>query len=560
MPRLIAVDLGAHHVKVCTYRQSGRQFVFEERHAQHVPQDGAPPTLEQRLVALDALLDDVPTLRASGADRVVAALPAHVAAFHRIKMPFSDPAQIEKTLPFAVENEVPFELDDMVMGWRIAAVEGQTQILTALATHDTVSDWLEGLDERGLDPAMLYVDGDVYGPWASPSSDTNIADEITDVLEAPTDVLEGRPKAKLVAVVDVGHADTVVSVVRDGMVQYSRSINVAGWNFTQAIMAAKGCTWSEAEALKHGATLADEDITDPGMPRHSGYRSLDLASRQGVDAAIGLLLAELRSSLIKAEDTLDGEVVEVLLCGGSARIDELWDYIAQDLGVPVKPVRDPMGEGTPPSFALAQAMAGMAMEGAPHAIDLRVGKLAYRGGTDWLRQGLVLGFIGIASFVIVATPLTAIRWIDMHMEQSKAETMIEEMMAETLPDVRFDPDNMRKNAALMAAGSEDMVQRAEALGDAGGVPPTIQLVYDLTAAFPDPSEVAVEVKDLTVTRESVSFNAETQGYAGSAAVEEKLKATPRFANAVKGTETKQSNGTVRFPITIALGDADEEEG
>lgn len=554
MPRLIAVDLGAHHVKVCTYRQSGRQYVFEERHAQRVPQDGSPPTVEQRMVALDALLDDVPTLRASGADRVVAGLPAHVAAFHRLKMPFADPAQIEKTLPFAVENEVPFELDDMVLGWRIAATEGQTQVIAALATHDTVSDWLEGLAERGLDPAALHVDGDVYGPWGVlPPGAAVAADE-------PTDVLEGLPKARLVAVVDVGHIDTVVSIVRDGSVQMTRSINVAGWNFTTAIANAKGCTWEEAEALKHGATLADEDITDPGTPRHSGYRSLDLASRQAVDGAIGLLLAELRSTLIKAEDSLDGEVVEVQLCGGSARIDELWDYVAQDLGVPVKPARDPMGEGTPPAFALAQALAGSALEPGVRAIDLRVGKLAYRGGGDWLRQGLGYGSILVVTFVVCAIPLTGWRWLDMHLEQNKAEAMVQEMMTETLPEVRFDPDNMRKNAALMRAGADDMVQRAEALGDAGGVPPTIQLVYDLTAAFPDPNEVQVEVKDLTVTRESVSFNAETAGYAGSAAVEEKLKATPRFANAVKGTETKQSNGQVRFPITIDLVGSGDEEG
>jgi len=552
MPRLIAVDLGSHHVKVCTYRQAGRQFVFEERHAQHVPQDGTPPTLEQRLVALDALLDDVPTLRASGADRVVASLPGHIAAFHRVKIPFTDPAQIEKTLPFAVENEVPFELDDMVMGWRIAAIEGQTQVLTALATHDSVSDLLDGLAERGLDPASLHVDGDVYGTWASPPDDIAVDD--------PTDVLEGVPVAKLVAVVDVGHADTVVSVVREGSVQYSRSITVAGWNFTTAIAQAMGCSWQEAEAYKHGAALADDDITDPGLPRHSGYRSLTLAARQAVDASIGLLLAELRSTLIKAEDTLGGEVVEVHLCGGSARIDELWDYIAQDLGVAVKPARDPMGEGTPPSFALAQALAGVAIAGQRSSIDLRVGKLAYRGGGDWLRQGLGLGLIGIVSFVVVAIPLTGIRWVGMHIEQGKAETMIEEMMTETLPEVRFNPESMRGNAALMRAGADDMVQRASALGDAGGVPPTIQLVYDLTAAFPDPDEVKVEVQDLTVSREAVSFNAETQGYAGSAAVEEKLKATPRFANAVKGTETKQSNGQVRFPITIELGDVAEEEG
>ena len=549
MSRLIAIDLGAHQVKVCTYKQAGRQYVLDARHAQRVPQDGHPPSLEHRMVALDALLDEHPKLKAGGGDVVVSALPAHDTSFRRVTMPFSDRAQIEKSLPFAVESEVPFELDDMVLGWRVLSQRGQTDIMAALARRETVSDWLAGLAERGLDPASLHVDGDVYSRWGAIEAGPFVGPDVEPA------------KPPLVAIVDVGHLDTVISVVRNGVVQFSRSVNVAGWNFTRAIQQALECSWADAEAYKHGSAVVDADVTDPGRPRHSGYAQLPPAAREAVDASIGLLLAEVRSTLIRAEDTLGGEVVELRLCGGSARIDELWDYFASDLGVPVAPAKDPMGLPCPPAFALSQALAGVSIQGQA-AVDLRVGPLAYRGGGDWVRSALFYGAIGVVSFLLVATPLTAWRYVSMTLEQRAADAMVLEIFTETFPEIP--PAQVEKPSmaeAMMREQTADMVSRAEVLGAPTSIPPTLDVLFELTSAFPDPNEVDVTVKDLTITRETVSFNAETMGFAGSAAVEEKLQAHPRFASAEKGQETKQSNGVVKFPITIDLtGAAPDEEG
>lgn len=554
MPRLIAVDLGAHQVKVCTYRQEGRDYLFEGRYAQRVPQDGVAPTLEQRLVALDALLDDMPSIKATGGDVVVSALPAHATSFHRVSMPFSDPAQLAQALPFTVENEVPFDLDDMVMGWRIGDIGLQTEVIAALAKKETVTDWLAGLAERRLDPASMHVDGDVYGRWGV------LVPALA--VDADPDALVLDPRPQLVAVVDIGHSDTVVSVILNGSVRYSRSINVAGWNFTRAIQEALGCSWLEAEAYKHGETRVDDDITDPGLPRHSGYSQLPPEAREAMDAAIGLLLAELRSTLIKAEDLIGGEVAEVRLCGGSSRIDELWDYIAQDLGVQVAQARDPNGGSCPPAFALAQALAGISID-ATGAVDLRVGELAFRGGGDWVKSALMYGSICIASFFIVAIPLTGFRYVSMHFEQRAAIDMRTEMLIETFPDQS--PKTLAElsdPAQYLREEEADMANRAAVLGSASSVPPTLDLLNELTASFPDPNEVEVTVRTLTITKENLTFDAETSGFAGSAAVEEKLRANPRFAAAEKGQETKQSNGIVKFPITIdltaAAADAGEE--
>ena len=116
MPRLIAVDLGAHQVKVSVFLAAqGRSMESEEHYAMLVPQDGVEaPSLGQRLAALDMLLEDHPEL-AKGGGFVSACWPGEKATTHRLVLPFTDAVQVEKTLPFALEAEIPFDLDDMIM-------------------------------------------------------------------------------------------------------------------------------------------------------------------------------------------------------------------------------------------------------------------------------------------------------------------------------------------------------------------------------------------------------------------------------------------------------------
>ncbi|MEQ1501482.1 MAG: type II secretion system protein GspL [Myxococcota bacterium] len=546
MPRLIALDLGSHAVKASLYRVSGRsQVELEQRYQRFVPQDGAAPSLEHRLAALDALLDESPALKPSSSDVVVLAWPSNEAAFHRIAMPFADRVQIERTLPFAVESEVPFELSDMVLAWRIVESKPQTQVLVALARQAKVAEWIAALGERGLDPAAIHVDADLFGPWGRGVA--SVIDESS--VDAPPD--------PLVALIDLGHLHTTVSVVRGGAVQVVRSINIGGHAFTRAIAESAGVGWAEAEQLKHGAddVIPDEEPTQSAEAPHSGYTKLPPPVRERLDQVIGMLLAEIRSTLIKAEDTLSGEVAEVRLCGGTARIDELWDRLEADLGVPVRGATDPRGEKSSGPFAVCQALALASTGSAP--IDLRVGPLVFRGRTDLLRAALGYGVSGAAIFCVAALLMFAVQMRGLSVEQNEAEAAVRDIVTRSFPEIPATGlDTMTKAQSLMAQFTEDAVHRADVLGDGSvGVPPTIDALYALTQAFPPHPEVTVEVSDLSISPTSITFNAETDGYGSSSKVEEKLKETPRFKAATKGQEQRLNNGRVRFPITIPLGEA-----
>ena len=538
MPRVIAVDLGSHQVKLTSWRLSGRTDIeLEERVGVAVPQGGLPPTLDARLAALDALLDEHPTLAAAPSDRIFLALPGELASYHRLVLPFADKAQVEKTLRFALEAEVPYDLDDMVVGYHIVKADLQSEVLTVTARKDTLQTWVTGLSERSLDPERVYVDTELLGSLAGlPSLDEHA-----------------------VAVVDVGHTHTAVAIVVDGSVSWCRTVSVAGFSFTKAIQTALDCDWAEAEARKHGtfAGGADDEITDHGR-QLSGYAKLPPQAKAAMDGAIGLLLAELRSTLLRAEDDLEIDIGEVRLAGGGANFQELWDYIAADLGVPVRPATPASGEIVPPGWSVSHAGALALLGKGERVTDLRIGDLGYKGGVDLLRAGLVYGTAGAAFFAFAAILMFAFQYRSLMVEQNAAEEEIKQMVVSTFPDApEFDETSTA--VAYMREFTADAIERAELLGSgAGGTPPTIDALARLTEAFPAHPTVTVTVDKLNISPQSIQFDAETDGYASSAAVEEALQGSEDFSGATKGDETKKGT-RVDFPITIPLGDAPANE-
>lgn len=529
MPLLIAVDLGSHAVKVTTYRSAGRTVELEDRFSYPVPQQGGPVGMDARMAALQALLDDNPGW-AGGTATLGAVMPGSKLAFRPVELPFTDRGQIEKTLPFTIEGEVPYDLEDMVLGWRSTKLEDKSRVMAVLAREDDVTDLLDELVGLDLDPRTVVPDGELYAEYAN----------------------EGD-----VAVVDIGHQHTIVSVVGEGEVRGSRAINVGGQAFTAAIQQALDCDWDHAEALKHGQ-IVDADATE-GQP--SGYGKLPANARAAMDAAIGQLLAEIRSTLIRFEDTLGLDVQSIVLTGGSSRIPELREFLESDLGVSVQPAVDADGVRVPEthagSDALARTLAGLATY---RPVDLRVGELAFTGGTNVVRAVLTYGAVAGTFFAVAAVIIFAIQYTKLMSARSELNEQIRAVVMETIPEVTEDQlDTRDKSEAVITAFTQDLVEKSELLPPANPEKPeTVDRLFALTSALPPHEQVPVELSNLEMLANLITFEGETDGFAQSASIEEKLRSTEPFARATKDSESRTSKGKVKFKFSIPLGPEKEE--
>lgn len=552
MPRLVSIDLGAHQVKVAVFEQASRRLTPQETLSVPVPQSHEePPQFASRLLALEALLDEHANWKNPNTT-VIAGWPSQQASTHRLSLPFTDKAQLEQTLPFAVEAEVPFDMEDMGLSWRVLSQAGGSQVLVGLSRGEQVGDALAALQGRGLDPAAMPLDGDVAGALAP---------------------------GGVVAWIDVGHVRTLVSLVVDGVVQATRAVDVGGRDFTLAIQEALACSYSAAEHVKHSgqlpeappASAVEED--DQDEPTDSELHFFDdvvtnvpvqgeegpplpARVRRQVDAQVGLLLAGIRSTLIAFEDDTGREVEQVVLCGGGSRLNGLRGYLTEDLGVKVQRVTDPDGNVLAPEWGMANALAYAHVSGTD-LLDVRVGEHVFKGGTDALVMVARYGGLFVALFVLANLALFGVRYYQFSQQEGALRADITQLIKGGFPGVsETQLQSLEVSESLVRTELTAAQERAAVLGEGSGVPPTVQMLADLTEAFPPADEVTVDVSDLQISQSVVTFTAETDGYASSAAVVESLQQNARFASAEKGKETK-ARDKLTFSVRI---DLDGEEG
>src|SRR5688500_12530857 len=173
MARIVGIDLGSYSVKVVRLEpRSGRGWgrggfeVLAYGQAMVPPPDeGADPVAslpERHSLALTEL-------KAKGlleGDIFVTGLPGDAAAVRTLKFPFNDPKKIAEALPFALESEIPLDLEEIVLSWAVLGpsakakkdVTNETEVLVAWAKKDAVQGVLDLFAVHGIDPRHVEFD------------------------------------------------------------------------------------------------------------------------------------------------------------------------------------------------------------------------------------------------------------------------------------------------------------------------------------------------------------------------------------------------------------------
>lgn len=546
MARLIAIDLGSYAAKVTVFQGTGREHELEAEFVHPIPQDGTLiPNLADRLDALDQIKRRNPEVFDSG--HIAEVLwSGDRSSVHRIGSPFTEAAVIEQTLPNMVEGEVPFELEEMALGWRAVSQDAESsQILVVLAAEMDIENLIDALSERALDPRRIVHDGDPLGVYAQYGDTTT-------------------------AVIDVGHAHTTVSVARGGRTLASRSIGVGGRLFTGVIQSALDCSWGEAQALKHGSNEAvvedDEEDTASGQEDHErtdpGVSGMPAKAREALYGAIGLLLAEVRTTLIQSEDQFGLEIDEIVLTGGGSQVPGLRKFLHQDIGVPVRDPEDTLSNSLAPGYAMSRALAhAMTGEHETEVVDLRVGELAYRGGLDMTRSVLTYGGALLGFFLAAVLAMFAYQLYDCNRQLAEVEARLAQSVQEAVGDV---PDDMSPGGlvSLLAEMVGEAQEEADFLGDGTSKPPTIDLLYNITKAFPPHPTVEVNIDNMEITTNAIKIRGVTQGFAQVDSIQQSLQDAGLFRDVVATPGSRDRQGDLNFELDIdrtAQTDGDTDE-
>lgn len=155
-----------------------------------------------------------------------------------IEVPKMNDKELAETMKWEIERHVPFSASEVVMDFapiQKPAEEAQDdqnmEVLLAVAQQDIVNRHVETLFAAGLDPVAIDVE-----PLAASRS--------------VVDNSKGGESQQIIAIVNIGNDITDISVFRNGVLAFPRSLPIAGKAITRALSDALQITTDQAEQLK----------------------------------------------------------------------------------------------------------------------------------------------------------------------------------------------------------------------------------------------------------------------------------------------------------------------
>lgn len=341
---VLGLDVGSQSLKAVELRVSPRSLASGQYRV-HPGLDTAIPVSEH--IARFIYLHHLPT------NQVACALPTSRLSTRRLKFPFSDTRRLGQAIPFEIEAETPFSLDDIFVDWNLLSGDrNHVSVAATLVKRSHVAETLGMLQTAGCDPHVLEAEGLVLA---------NLA---------PIFGLDGT---HLIA--DIGHEKTTFCALQGGRPLMARSIPVGGRAMTESIASEMGLSIEDAEQRKcEGLALGRGG---------SGTSA-------GVVAIIDRIAREAVRTLAAAEDGSDegytAREATITLVGGSARLERIDEFLAKRTGLPTRrlhmpsdskhahlvPAIDPVLFG--PAIALALRLSGETVT----RMNFRQGKFAFR--------------------------------------------------------------------------------------------------------------------------------------------------------------------------------------
>jgi type IV pilus assembly protein PilM len=302
--QVFAVDLGSRTTKAVLLERRDNTFSLARFTVQDAPiYDKALP---QGLLTehLRAIMDSIqPKTR-----QVTLAIGAGDSVLRSTEMPLMPVTEMRQMLKLNSKTHLQQDLHDYIFDCYIVPPRAQQQAEPAKAGIAKYKVWVGGA-RREL---LTTLESSVRAAGLTPS-------QITLSLLGPVNALEfSQPEAfnkDVVALVDLGFKSTAISILADGELCLSRSVDLGGDRLTTGLAEAMNITYAEAEGIK------------VGMPQEVEGHLQPLVAPLG---------RELRASIDFFEHQRERTVNKILISGGAARSEFLVQMLHAELGVACK--------------------------------------------------------------------------------------------------------------------------------------------------------------------------------------------------------------------------------
>lgn len=307
--RTIGIDIGSYSIKVAEVEAATNGSIrLRDFFELELPHD---PGGDQRFETVQ-LLKKIAFQYDLKNTKIAINLGAEHTTTRVVEFPFTERRKILQSLPFELEDNVPFSQDDAIFDFR-AVNRGlsSTQVLAVVAPKKYIKEVLSLGDDAGLDPDVISVDGialsniQVTNPDSGVSAETPAAGEVF---------------------LHIGYKKTILNVTKNGALLMSRAIYFGGADMATSL--ARAYELPYLEALK--------GVTEKGfvLTSKEGVDEDQIAFSQVISDSLNILINDVKRTLVDLKTEMHLDYNQVIVSGGMCNLLNLANYLTQELNIP----------------------------------------------------------------------------------------------------------------------------------------------------------------------------------------------------------------------------------
>lgn len=491
--RVLALELDAHELKAAVLETSFRDYKVVGFYREPVvAADGSVADQLRGFLQRHELQ----------AATVLSSLPGDLVSWRTFFLPFRDRKRLDQTVPFELENQVPFGLDEVVVDYHVLYRDRSgCNVLAALVQRKDLEEHLKLLSDAGLDPKIVDL-----APLATLNVLSLLGPELPE-----TFVYVGGTLERLVVALYRNRQLVGLRTLMSGM-----PVDVAE---------------TEAAAAGNGHAVA-------------------------VKSEVAALIAETRWTLLALNGAPLDEGLPCIVAGEGPHFNQLTQELAVATDMVVRrleasPVRNvpPTLIDQLPGFACTLGLA--LREVAPNdavGVNFRQGEFAYHRGHDELRRALWRTGALAALVVALAMTNTYMQYEQIASRLALVDGQIRNVFSRTLPDVQRITDARAQLQTEVDAAQKRLTILA-GLAPANGAT-AIDMMRTIATAIPD--SVTLDVDEYIMEPEAVRIKAKTASFEGADTIKQQLINTHYFGDVQVKDVKSMPDGKVDFRLVLTL--------
>lgn len=311
----VGVDIGTSAVKIIQLKKTPSGPELTGFAMAPIP----PSAIEEGTIkdsqSIAAVIKEAMKTAKIRADRTIASISGQNVIMRFTKLPIMTPEELEETVRIEAEQYVPYAIEEVSITHAVLSElteeegAGKYSILLVVAQKELVNRYTDVL--KGAGATVELVDVDTIAA----------INALENSIKQTKDSQEG---GEVVALIDTGARTTNISVLKAGVLMFTRNIPIAGNNITQMIMNVMKQEFDQAEQIK----VSEAEVS---MGEGAGNEIAEV-----VKTTVEELASEIRRSFdyFKAQSR-EPLIHRIVLSGGSANLKSFNTYLSNELGVDV---------------------------------------------------------------------------------------------------------------------------------------------------------------------------------------------------------------------------------